>query len=52
MSQTRKDDERLLDWMDLRKEGVSAKNIAEAYNVTRNSVIGALDRIKKAEPTE
>jgi hypothetical protein len=46
---TRNDDERLLCWLQMRDAGMTSRQIGEAWGVTKNSVIGALNRIAKEE---
>jgi transposase len=46
---TRRDDDRLLEWLHLRAQGKSTRQIAEAYGTTKNTVIGALNRVDKED---
>jgi len=46
---TRRDDERVLSWLQAREEGKSMRQIGEAWGVTKNSVIGALNRVKNED---
>jgi transposase len=49
---TRRDDERLLAWLQMRADGKKMQEIATAYGVTKNVVIGALNRIAKEDVAE
>jgi len=46
---TRRDDDRVLSWMQAREEGHSMRQIGEAWGVTKNAVIGALNRVKNED---
>ena len=46
---TRRDDERVLSWLQAREEGKSMRQIGEAWGVTKNAVIGALNRVKQED---
>lgn len=46
---TRRDDERVLSWLQDRDNGRPMRDIAEAWGVTKNVVIGALHRVKKED---
>lgn len=43
---TRRDDERLLTWLQMSEDGMTARQIGDAWGYTKSSVIGALNRIK------
>jgi hypothetical protein len=49
---TRRDDERLLCWLQMRDAGMTTRQIGEAWGVTKNSVIGALNRVTKEDVHE
>ena len=46
---TRRDDERLLSWLQMRDAGMTTRQIGEAWGVTKNAVIGALNRIAQED---
>jgi len=46
---TRKDDERVLAWLQMRDDGQTPSQIAMAEGVTKNAVIGATNRVYQAE---
>jgi len=46
---TRRDDERVLAWLRAREEGQSMRQIGESWGVTKNAVIGALNRVKNED---
>jgi hypothetical protein len=46
---TRRDDERLLEWLRLHDEGVSSREIGRRYGVPGTGVYTVLDRVRKAD---
>jgi hypothetical protein len=46
---TRRDDERLLCWLQMRDAGMTTRQIGEAWGVTKNAVIGAINRVTKED---
>ena len=44
---TREDDERVLSWLRLADAGASFREISEMFGVTRNSVAGAIRRVRE-----
>jgi len=45
---TRADDDRLIAWLEMRDDGKTTSQIAREYGVTKNTVIGATNRVYAA----